>query len=478
MDEKKSVNASPLVDQHVVPVVEGAHNQAIKTTGLTEAELESHEVFKKTTDGVEFRTVSWQRATFLFLKITFSLGVLSIPTALSSLGAVGGALSLVGWQALNTYCTIIQGNFRNRHPECHSLVDMGHKIGGLWLKEVIGIVFLIAYILVTGSGIIGLSVAFNALSDHAACTVWWALLSAVVVTGFASIRTLKNMGWLTFVGFVSLFVAILVVVVGVTTLDRPAAAPQTGADFDLGFVAIAYPTFAAGMAATATIFISSAGSSAFLPVISEMRHPRDYKKAVYICMALVLACYLSFTLVVYRWCGIWVANPALGSAGDTLKKVSYGIALIGLIASGSINQHIAAKYIFVRLLRNSPHLQSNTVTHWVTWMGCSVGIGAIAFILAESIAIFSYILSLAGSVCFAPMALVMPGFLYLHDYAAYRRGNLIQKTKYLLHVLLIVLGCFITVGGTYATVVLINEAYASGEIGSAFSCADNSGTVV
>lgn len=109
-----------------------------------------------------------------------------------------------------------------------------------------------------------------------------------------------------------------------TTRDKPAAAPQTGS-FDLGYHAIAYPTFMVGMTATCTIFVSSAGTSAFLPVISEMTNPRDYNKAVYVCMALVQASYLTFSLVVYKWCGKWVTNPSLGSAGPTVKKVAYGI---------------------------------------------------------------------------------------------------------------------------------------------------------
>lgn len=79
------------------------------------------------------------------------------------------------------------------------------------------------------------------------------------------------------------------------------------------------------MVATATIFVSSAGTSAFLPVISEMREPKDYKKALYTCMSLVNASYLTFALVVYRWCGQYVANPSLGSAGTTIKKVAFGI---------------------------------------------------------------------------------------------------------------------------------------------------------
>lgn len=64
--------------------------------------LEAREVFHKVSDGVDFRTVSWQRATIIFLKIQFAMSILAVPGALSALGAVGGALSIVGWQALNT----------------------------------------------------------------------------------------------------------------------------------------------------------------------------------------------------------------------------------------------------------------------------------------------------------------------------------------------------------------------------------------
>jgi hypothetical protein len=42
-------------------------------------------------------------------------------------------------------------------------------------------------------------------------------------------------------------------------------------------------------------------------------------------MAVVQTSYLVFSLVVYKWCGKWVTDPSLGSAGSTLKKVSYGV---------------------------------------------------------------------------------------------------------------------------------------------------------
>lgn len=283
-----------------------------KENGSIEAsDEEEHEVFKKTTEGVNFRNVGWFTACIIFTKVIFATGVLALPTSLYSLGAVGGSISIVAWGAFNTYCFVILGNFRQRHPGCHSIADMVMVAGGPIAKEITGILFVIAYVLACGTAIIGVATGLNALSHHAACTVWWAFLATAVVILTASIRKLEHVGWLTYAGFASIYVAILVVVIGVTQLDRPAAAPQSG-PYDLGYHAIYNPGFAAGMVASSTIFVSSAGTSAFLPVISEMRNPNDYKKSLYLCMGLVTASYLCFSLVVYRWSGQWVADPSLG----------------------------------------------------------------------------------------------------------------------------------------------------------------------
>jgi hypothetical protein len=181
----------------------------------------------------------------------------------------------------------------------------------------------------------------------------------------------------------------MIVTIAVTLRDRPAAAPATG-DYDLGYYVVpSGVSFAAGVVASCNIFVSSAGTSAFLPVISEMKNPREYRKALYLCMGLVTAAYLSVSLVVYRWCGQWVASPSLGSAGQTVKMVAYGIGLIGLVVSACIYLHVAAKYLFVRILRNSIHLQKNTVTHWATWLGLTFGLAFLSFILAEAIPVVS-----------------------------------------------------------------------------------------
>lgn len=260
---------------------------------------------------------------------------MTIPSAMYSLGAAPGALNVVGWGALSTYVGVVQGNFRNRHPRCHSIADMAEIVGGRALQEVTSVLFVATWIIAAASCVSGASTALNTLSENAICTNYFSLIAMFCMIIMSSIRKFGNLSWLTWVGFACVFTAVLIVVIGVTLNDRPAAAPQTG-DFELGYHAFNNPSFIEGISASVTIFAAGAGTSAFLPIISEMRDPRDYKKSLYVSMFIMNACYLTFSLVVYRWCGQWVASPSLGSAGPTLKKVSYGIALFGLLVTGCL----------------------------------------------------------------------------------------------------------------------------------------------
>jgi hypothetical protein len=102
---------------------------------------ESYEIFQANVNAVEFRTVSWQQATVLFVKINFAMSILSTPGALAVLGSVGGSLSIIGFTSLNTCksedaaiedrtswkltmscldTAVVLGDFHHRHPECHS----------------------------------------------------------------------------------------------------------------------------------------------------------------------------------------------------------------------------------------------------------------------------------------------------------------------------------------------------------------------
>lgn len=86
-----------------------------------------------------------------------------------------------------------------------------------------------------------------------------------------------------------------------------------------------------------------AGTPAFFSIISEMRNPKDYNKSLIACQGTVTAVYTAIGIVVYYYCGSYVASPALGSAGHLMKKVCYGLALPGLLVSCLILLHVSSR---------------------------------------------------------------------------------------------------------------------------------------
>lgn len=122
--------------------------------------------------------------------------------------------------------------------------------------------------------------------------------------------------------------------------DRPSEAPQEG-PYIKDFQLIGNPTFEEAISAVSTIVFAFAGTPAFFSIISEMRDPKDYTKSLVVAQAGVSLVYLVIGVVVYYYCGSYVASPALGSAGPLMKRVCYGIALPGLVASCMLFVHVS-----------------------------------------------------------------------------------------------------------------------------------------
>jgi hypothetical protein len=124
---------------------EKSHADSIEPTqsssesiNIGKADLEDGEIFKRGEGNVDFRTVSWIHTSVIFLKLIFATGVLTIPSAMYTLGALPGAINVLGWQFLNTYCALVLGQFRQNHAGCHSIADMGALVGGKIVKEITG----------------------------------------------------------------------------------------------------------------------------------------------------------------------------------------------------------------------------------------------------------------------------------------------------------------------------------------------------
>jgi hypothetical protein len=60
---------------------------------------------------------------------------------------------------------------------------------------------------------------------------------------------------------------------------------------------------------------------------------------------------------------------------------------------------------------------------------------------------------------------MLPAVFWMYDYHWWRKGPLLKQLAWGCFVFMFLLGAFMTVAGTYSTVVLIKEAYAAGSIG-------------
>lgn len=160
-----------------------------------------------------------------------------------------------------------------------------------------------------------------------------------------------------------------------------------------------------------------------------------------------------------------------------MKKISYGLSIPGLFFSVILWIHSPAKTLLVRILRGSQHLTSNTVTHWGTWLSCTFGCTMIAYIVASAIPILSSIISLVGALIAPTLCIIPFGFMWLHDNVRGKSWGSLStwmKAQAVWAVVVIFIGLFITVGGTYGAVVsIINQPRG----GTPWSCADNSNSV-
>ncbi|KAL1655575.1 hypothetical protein SLS61_001596 [Didymella pomorum] len=456
---------------HLVPQETRRRGSVFSTSGRRVSI--SDEVFGEITEnGPNYRDVGWMGTVVVMIKTQIGLGVLSIPAAFDALGLIPGVLCLIGIGGTITWGNHVVGTFKRNHPEVYSIVDVGEKLGGKIGKEFMSVAFMLWWICVAAAGYSSISTALNALSRHGACTAVFVVVAAVIGFLTGSIRTLGKISWLAWAGVISIIVALLTLTIAVGLQDRPADAPQ-----DVPFVSdyklIGNPTFTEGLGAINTFVFAYAGTPAFFAIISEMRDPRDYNKAMYICQSFMTAVYILVGIVVYYFCGSYVASPALGSAGPLLKRVCYGLAITGLIASTCLVTHYPAKYVFLRALKGSKHLVSNSKTHWITWLSCTLGVTVAAYIICSAVPNFGSLISLVGALLATFMSMQPLAAMWLYDNL--KRPN--KGTLWMVGVawasFVIFIGTFIMVAGSYSAIAGIIADYNSGTSG-AWSCADNS----
>ncbi|GAA5865256.1 hypothetical protein JCM8547_008332 [Rhodosporidiobolus lusitaniae] len=373
---------------------------------------------------VQYRSVGVFSTAILMSKVQLGLGILALPAAFSMLGIVAALLFYVFFFAVTGWCGGVVGDFKVKHPQ----VFMFGPIGG----EAAGVAYFLYSVFNCGSAFLTISTALNAISLHATCTAVFVVVGVVVTWPVASISTLHNIRWFSWVGLGTLLNAVFFATIAIGIEDRLLLAPQTG-PFDLGFVAFASPPFTAAMNAVANIFFCPSGPP-------------------FLCA------------------GKWTASPALGTAGVLIKRIGYGIALPGLLFTACLFCHIPAKWLMVRLLRNSRHLSKKIRTHNLAWFSCTLGVNIGAYIIASAIPLFDGLVGLI--LAFRHAALLdRDGAVFFQFPGFSTRRTALLTFGVVANTLVLSMGAFLI--GTYSSSITIHDDYASVG-GRPWSCADNS----
>jgi hypothetical protein len=107
----------------------------------------------------------------------------------------------------------------------------------------------------------------------------------------------------------------------------------------------------------------------------------------------------------------------------------------------------------MRFMRGTPHLTNNSAQHWAAWMGSTITVTIIAYLIGSGIPVFNNLISLIGSLLATLMAFQPMGLMWIYDNAKVRKELRTWKWRatYAWAIIVVVLGSFIMIGESTAS---------------------------
>jgi hypothetical protein len=261
--------------------------------------------------------------------------------------------------------------------------------------------------------------------------------------------------------FLSIFTAVMMTVVDVA-VERPIGSGSIDVTRKLGFTS--------AFLSVTNIAVAFCGHSCFFTVMSEFKRPDDWPKALALLQICDTTLYLVASVVIYIYVGVDVPSPALTAAASaTIRKVIWGIAIPTIVIAGVIYGHVAAKYIFDRVFAGTKHTVKHTKTGMFGWIGITAGVWIIAFIIAESIPVFSNLLGLLCALFASWFSYGIPGILWLWMHYGEWFDGTKRKIMFASNVVLVLVGITICALGLWSS----GEAIAADSGSAPWSCASN-----
>ncbi|KAF1845012.1 uncharacterized protein K460DRAFT_376538 [Cucurbitaria berberidis CBS 394.84] len=424
----------------------------------------------------KFKRLGWKRLTICLIVEAIALGSLSVPSAFAKLGMVAGVIMTVGLGLIAIYTSYVVGQVKMRHPTVNHYSDAVQLIWGRFGKELTGVMFALFLILLVGSHALTGTIAFiNIVDNYTICALVWGVISMIILLVLALPPTFAEFAILGYIDFVSIIAAILVTIVatGVQAHNAPG-----------GLAAVnwsAWPpadtTFYEAFLATTNIIFAYSFAVCQFSFMSEMHTPKDYVKSIWALGLIEIFIYTMTGALIYAFVGQDVKSPALLSAGDTVSRIAFGIALPVIFISGSINGTVVGRYIMDRAFPNSPIRYVQGVRGWGVWVALISVVTVIGWIIAEAIPFFNALLGLISSLFISGFTFYFPALFWF---------QLVKKGKWnagwrnislsILNTIVLIIGIVVLGAGTYASVQDIKTQYTAGSVRSPFTCSAKSYT--
>ncbi|KAJ5567234.1 Amino acid transporter transmembrane [Penicillium sp. DV-2018c] len=402
---------------------------------------------------IKYKTLKWWQCGLLMICESVSLGVLSLPSAMATLGIVPGVILIVGLGLLATYTGYNIGLFRERYPHIQNLGDAGEILLGKFGRELFGIGQFLFCIFVMGSHILTFRVMMNTLTNHGTCSIVFSLVGMIISLVLSIPRTMKGMTWISFASFLSIFSAVLITMISVSISPPTERIIQATVETNL------YTAFQA----VSNIVFAYCAHVAFFD-----GDPQDFKKSLFMLQSFEISLYLTAAVVIYYYVGTDVQAPALTSAGPLMSKIAYGIAIPTIVGAGVVNGHIGLKYIYFRLCAKSDLLHQRNKRSIGLWLGLGVACWVVAWIISEAIPVFSDLNGLISALFASWFSYGLSGIYWLHlNYGQW----FASPRKICMTILNISIACFglvLCVLGLYASGTAIHNDANS----NSFTCAN------
>jgi len=290
-----------------------------------------------------------------------------------------------------------------------SLGQLAHVAIGPRAGKLVDVMAYIVLMLRLGSFIILLTNSWQAMDyKNEYCGPIAGLIACALLLLPNQLRSMDQLAITSAVAFVTIVITIAICVNSIVTDER---------DFPIVVEAVnSNSTVFEFFSALGDFSFALAGQSIFVQIMSEMKRPEDFSKALIYANVLCVTMFLLTMVTFYGYLGSKSGvDVLLDVIPDGATKVVAAASLfIHMVLSYIISSQVLTRAVLDRFVQSALK-EPNTLQARLWWLGTSTIIMAVAFTFANLIPIYTELVGLIGNLMFAPLSYMLPCIMFLYE---------------------------------------------------------------